>query len=65
LRQHIARQGLPAVEVIGPTPSYVQRVRNQFRWHILLRANDPAAILRSLLPLPQGWRVDVDPVTLL
>lgn len=65
LRQHIARQGLPAVEVIGPTPSYVQRVRNQFRWHILLRANDPAAVLRSLLPLPQGWRVDVDPVTLL
>lgn len=65
LRRHIERQGLPAAEVIGPTPSYVQRVRNQYRWHILLRAHDPASVLRPLLPLPRGWRVDIDPVTLL
>ena len=65
LRQHIERWGLPAVEVIGPTPDYVHRVRSQYRWHILLRADDPAGVLRPLLPLPQGWRVDVDPVTLL
>lgn len=65
LRRHVERQGLPAVEIIGPTPSYVQRVRNQYRWHILLRAHDPAAVLRPLLPLPRGWRVDIDPVTLL
>ena len=65
LRQHIERQGIPAVEVIGPTPSYVRRVRSQYRWHILLRARDPAALLRPLMPLPQGWRVDIDPVTLL
>ncbi|MBN1992539.1 MAG: primosomal protein N' [Anaerolineae bacterium] len=65
LRLYIERQGLPAVEIIGPTPAYVRRVRNQYRWHILLRAQDPAAILRPLTPLPQGWRVDIDPVTLL
>jgi hypothetical protein len=40
-------------------------VRNQYRWHILLRAQEPAEVLRPLLPLPQGWRVDIDPVTLL
>jgi primosomal protein N' (replication factor Y) len=65
LRLHVDRRGLPAVEIIGPTPSYVSRVRSQFRWHILLRAHDPAAVLRPLLPLPQGWKVDIDPVTLL
>ena len=65
LRRHVERQGLPAVEIIGPTPGYVRRVRNQYRWHILLRAQDPAAVLRPLLPLPLGWRVDIDPVTLL
>jgi primosomal protein N' (replication factor Y) len=65
LRHHLERQGIPAVEIIGPTPSYVRRVRNQYRWHILLRAQDPAAVLRPLLPLPQGWRIDIDPVTLL
>jgi primosomal protein N' (replication factor Y) len=65
LRLHVERQGLPTVEVIGPTPSYVRRVRNQHRWQILLRAQDPAAVLRPMMPLPQGWRVDIDPVTLL
>jgi primosomal protein N' (replication factor Y) len=65
LRLHIERQGLPAVQVIGPTPAYVRRVNSQYRWQILLRAADPAAVIRPLLPLPQGWRVDIDPVTLL
>jgi primosomal protein N' (replication factor Y) len=65
LRLHVTRRGLPAVDIIGPTPSYVQRVRNQYRWHILVRAHDPPAVLRPLLPLPPGWRVDIDPVTLL
>jgi primosomal protein N' (replication factor Y) len=65
LRLYVERQGLPTVEVIGPTPGYVRRVRNQHRWQILLRAQDPAAVLRPMMPLPQGWRVDIDPVTLL
>ena len=65
LRRHVDRQGLPAVEIMGPTPSFVRRVRSQYRWHILVRAHDPAAVLRPLLPLPRGWRVDIDPVTLL
>ncbi len=65
LRRHIERQGLPAVEIIGPTPGYVRRVRNQYRWQILVRANDPAAVLRPLLPLPPGWKIDIDPVSLL
>ncbi len=65
LRRHIERQGLPGVKVIGPTPSYVRRIGSQYRWHILLRAADPGAVLRPLLPLPHGWRVDIDPVTLL
>jgi primosomal protein N' (replication factor Y) len=65
VRLHVRQQGLPAVEVIGPTPGYVRRVRNQYRWHILVRAQHPADVLRPLMPLPHGWRVDIDPVTLL
>lgn len=42
--------------LIGPTPSYVPHVRSRYRRHILLR---------PLLPLPQGWKVNIDPVTLL
>ncbi len=65
VRLHVDRLGLPAVEIIGPTPGYVRRVRNQYRWHILVRAHDPAAVLRPMMPLPPGWKVDIDPVSLL
>lgn len=65
LHLHIERRGLPAVELIGPSPAYVPRLRNQYRWRLLVRAPEPAAVLRPLLPLPPGWRVDVDPVSML
>jgi hypothetical protein len=34
------------------------------RWHIVVRADDPASLLRDF-PLPPDWRIDVDPVNLL
>jgi primosomal protein N' (replication factor Y) len=50
-----------AVEVIGPTPPRVARVRGKHRWSILLRGLEPAEVLRDM-ELPGGWAVDVDPV---
>ena len=64
LRLWVDREGFPAVEIIGPAPTYVQRVGNRFRWQILVRAPNPAEILRPV-PLPLNWRVDIDPVSLL
>ncbi len=51
------------VDVIGPSPAYVPRVRGRWRWQLLLRGRDPASLARDFL-LPQGWVVDVDPGTL-
>jgi primosomal protein N' (replication factor Y) len=50
--------------MIGPAPAFFHRQRNRFRWHLLLRAADPAALLESLR-LPPGWALDVDPVHVL
>jgi primosomal protein N' (replication factor Y) len=50
--------------VIGPAPCFFHRQRNRFRWHLLLRAADPAPVL-ELLRLPPGWSIDVDPVHVL
>ena len=50
-----------AVEVIGPTPPRVARVRGRHRWSILLRGRDPVEVLRDI-ELPGGWAIDVDPV---
>ncbi|MDA1239805.1 MAG: primosomal protein N', partial [Chloroflexi bacterium] len=52
----------PGVTVTGPTPPQVARVRGRYRWSILVRGDDPAALLRSLDDLPPGWVVDIDPL---
>ena len=68
IRAFCAREGLGEVDVIGPAPAYPPRVRGRYRWHLVLRVPvgapvDLPALLASLAPLP-GWRVDVDPVSL-
>ena len=64
LRLWIDQQGFPAVDVIGPAPSYIKRIRSKYRWQIIMRARNPAQVLERL-PLPVGWRVDIDPVNIL
>ncbi len=54
--------GLPDVEVLGPTPPQIARVRGRHRWSLLVRGSDPAALVREI-DLPPGWSIDVDPVT--
>ena len=51
------------VEILGPTPPYPARLRGRYRWHIVLRGREPRALL-DMVSVPQGWAVDVDPVTL-
>ncbi|MBI5284454.1 MAG: primosomal protein N' [Chloroflexi bacterium] len=52
------------VDVLGPSPAYVPRVRGRWRWQLLLRGRDPAALVRGFV-LPANWVVDVDPASLL
>jgi len=60
----IARLGIPDVDLIGPAPAFFHRLRGKYRWHLTLRGRDPAVVLRGMR-LPIGWRVDVDPVSML
>lgn len=64
VRLHVARTGIPGVEVIGPAPCFYERLGGDYRWHILIRADQPEEVLRPVT-LPIGWRVDIDPVDLL
>lgn len=59
-----AAQDRPEVDIIGPSPAYIRRLRGRFRWQLLLRGDDPEALMRGF-DLPPGWTVDVDPVSLL
>ncbi len=57
-------QGLTEVEVMGPAPAYPLKVRGKYRWRLILRGPDPRLLLDKA-DLPDGWVVDVDPVSLL
>lgn len=52
------------VSLIGPTPAFIQRIRGRYRWQIVLRGVDTGRLVAEV-PGPQGWIVDIDPVSLL
>ena len=47
----------------GPAPAFVPRRADRWRWNVVLRGDDPAALLDGDVPAP--WSVDVDPESLL
>ena len=58
------RLGPDDASLIGPAPAFFARFRGYYRWQILLLTADPGAVLRRLT-IPFGWRVDVDPMSVL
>ena len=64
LRQRAYSLGLTDVEVVGPAPAFPERVRGRYRWHVILRGRNLHPFLEGVT-IPQGWTVDVDPVTVL
>jgi primosomal protein N' (replication factor Y) len=64
LRGEIARLALADTDLIGPAPCFFSQQRGEFRWQIVVRSPDPAALLRQMPP-PLGWRLDIDPVDML
>ncbi len=59
-----AQREMPAMEIMGPAPAFVHRVKAGYRWQLILRGSGLSEFLRGI-PLPKGWSVDVDPVSLL
>jgi len=55
--------GLFGIDILGPSPAYIQKLRGRYRWQIILRGENPHALLLKIA-IPQGWIIDVDPVGL-
>jgi primosomal protein N' (replication factor Y) len=49
--------------LIGPAPCFFMRIRGEYRWQVVIRSQDPVKLIPD--ELPEGWIVDVDPVSLL
>jgi len=56
-------KGVADLSIIGPAPAFIHRLRGRFRWQIILRGSELSAFL-SQIPVPQGWTVDIDPISL-
>ena len=62
-REQQAVWGYFDIELLGPTPAYPARLRGRYRWHIVLRGQEPRRLLDKVT-VPPGWVVDIDPVAL-
>ncbi|TMD63827.1 MAG: primosomal protein N', partial [Chloroflexi bacterium] len=63
LDEWIERLGLVDTDVVGPAPALMERVRNKYRWQMIVRGPDLHPLLR-VVDAP-GWQVDIDPVSTL
>lgn len=71
----LAQRHAPALQIVGPAPSPIERIKTRWRWHVLLKtetAGDLTRVGRYFMeryeiPAAAGMRVtlDRDPVTLL
>jgi primosomal protein N' (replication factor Y) len=61
----IADLGLADTDIVGPAPAFIERLRDRYRWQMILRGPDPRALLLALGPGEPGpgWSVDVDPLS--
>ncbi len=49
--------------LIGPTPCFFSRLNGLYRWQVILRGPNPSSLLQE--KNLAGWRVEVDPLSLL
>ena len=66
LRRRAEQMGVwgEGVDLLGPAPAPYARFRKNYRWQIIIRAADPSAFLRGI-DIPFGWRIDIDPVSMM
>ncbi|HSG82487.1 MAG TPA: primosomal protein N' [Gemmatimonadota bacterium] len=62
-----AARSIPGIDLVGPAPCPIDRVRGRWRWHLLLKARDPESlgnVLRYFAtrfePPAAGLRVEID-----
>ncbi len=57
-------RGIGRIDIIGPAPAFIHRLRGRFRWQLILRGSELSAFL-SPLSFPHGWAIDIDPMGLI
>ncbi len=63
LKAKIEAEARHQTELIGPAPSFFAKMDGVYRWQIIVRAPDPASLLRDMKL--NDWRIEIDPISLL
>jgi primosomal protein N' (replication factor Y) (superfamily II helicase) len=63
VQRQIETDSLKSISMIGPVPCFFSKLGGHYRWQIVLRGSDPVSFLRGRVP--DHWRVEVEPVSLL
>lgn len=54
------------VEILGPTPSFYERMRDTYRWQLVVKSSQREKLLNLLDYVPTThWQYELDPVSLL
>jgi primosomal protein N' (replication factor Y) len=71
----LRKRPMPGITIVGPAPCPVERIKNRWRWHVLVKAEHPAELTRlgryflERFAIPKGNELrvtlDRDPVALL
>lgn len=63
LSSHAYRNNIE-MELLGPSPAFVARIRNQYQWQVVVRTTQMEELLAEL-PRRPGWVIDIDPESML
>jgi hypothetical protein len=53
------------IHVLGPSPSFYEKKDGKYGWQIIIKSPSRNAIVDNLMSIPNGWTIDIDPVSLL
>jgi primosomal protein N' (replication factor Y) len=55
----------PHIQVIGPSPAFVEKTFGRFKWQLTIKATNRPALVKICQELPANWSYDLDPANLL
>ncbi len=68
----VLKKKIQGIDILGPAPSPMAKLRGYYRWNVLIRAQDRSAMVKKLRSALKGFRkgsgvfmaVDVDPMSM-
>jgi primosomal protein N' (replication factor Y) len=63
LDEQIVKYNIKNSEIIGPSPAFIEKVKEKYTWKILIKLETKNKKIKAALlgRVPPSWRVDVDP----